>query len=826
MQQKNNRLRSLYIPARLSEAIAEILSFPLTVIEAPMGYGKTTAVREGLRDKCGDLLWHRVADTSIDDAWKGFCRLIRCLDETCALSLLQLGIPNDAAKLREAVHLLENMCLSEDTVLVLDDYHLIGTEAVNRFVREITIAEIPNLHLVVIARHMDFDTLNELRLKGFLHHVTRKIFEFDKKDIRQYFRRCGISLTEEDEERLCAYTEGWISALYLVMLNYSETGSISLTTDIYKLVEETVYRPFSNEVRNFLLAMSLLGSFTPEQAIFMTGDKKAGQLAEAVIRKNAFVEYDVITRTYHMHPILTNCLNDLPEAREQRLRLCAKAGEWFEASGAYRLAMKYFSECGDDDKLLDAIEKDQGNCFDVDQDLFAEYMENCGMAAKARHPRAQLMYIMHLQMFGRLELFGRACEEFLRLLDTDEAITADIRNEMLGELEVIRSFSAYNDISKMSAYYRKAWELMKRPLTIYDTRNNWTFGAPSVLFLFYRESGMLEQHVAELYQAMPDYCKISKNHGIGGEYLMDAERHFCMGDLENAEILMHTAWLKAQAHEQTDILLGVEFLKMRIAIMKGDGDLLVRLLEELRYNMKTKNEYLCLHTVEICEEYILSLLGNDGKNQEKISNDGIFNTKLMFPAVPILVIVQGRTLLRRGDYLTLIGSLDSYLELASIFPNKLAQIYAWIYHGAANHMVFRTDETMKALRTALDMAMPDRMYMPFVENSDFILQPLRELQRQGFYPREISAILDICSKYLKAVKQINQLYKPEKKARLTVREQEVARLASDGYSNRSIGEALFISENSVKTMLKSIYAKLGINSRFQLEQHIDGTNQA
>jgi LuxR family maltose regulon positive regulatory protein len=821
MLKKSSRLRSFYIPARLSEAMAEILHFPLTVIEAPMGYGKTTAVREGLRDRCGDILWQRVADTSVDDAWKGFCRMIGRLDDACALNLMQLGIPDDAVKVREVIHLIENIGISNETVFVLDDFHLISTEAVNRFIREITMAEIPNLHLVVIARYMDFDTMDELRLKGFLHHVTKKTFEFDKKDIRQYFRLCGISLSEDDEERLYVYTEGWISALYLVMLSYSETGVISLTTDIYKLVEKTVYSPFSDEIKNFLLTMSLLGSFTPEQAIFMTGDRKAEKLAEAVVQQNAFLEYDALSRTYHMHPILTSCLNDLSEARERRPLLCAKAGEWYEASGEYRLAMKYYAECGDADRLLDVIEKDQGNCFDVDQHLFTGYMECCSETAKARHPRALLMYIMHLQMFSPQELFNKACEEFLHILDADDAMAAAVRNEMLGELEVIRSFSAFNNISEMSAYYKKAWELMKRPQSIYDTRNNWTFGSPSVLFLFYRESGMLERHVAELYQAMPDYYRISGNHGTGAEYLMDAERHYYIGDLENAEILLYKAGLKAQSHEETDILLGVEFLRMRIAMMKGEGDLLVRLLGDLRWNMKSKNEYLYLHTVEICEEYIHSLMGNDIKNHEKISNDGLYSTKLMFPAVPILTIVQGRTLLCQGDYLKLIGSLDSYLELASIFPNKLAQIHAWVYHGAANHMMFRTGDALKALKTALDMAMPDKLYLPFVENSDFILQPLRELQRQGIYPHEIAAIIDLSSRYLRSVKQINQAFKSDKKMHLTAREQEIARLAADGYSNRSIGESLFISENSVKTMLKSIYAKLGINSRFLLKQHID-----
>ena len=38
-----------YFSPRLLAALTGILSSPLTVIEAPMGYGKTVAVREFLR---------------------------------------------------------------------------------------------------------------------------------------------------------------------------------------------------------------------------------------------------------------------------------------------------------------------------------------------------------------------------------------------------------------------------------------------------------------------------------------------------------------------------------------------------------------------------------------------------------------------------------------------------------------------------------------------------------------------------------------------------------------------------------------------------------
>ena len=51
---------------------------------------------------------------------------------------------------------------------------------------------------------------------------------------------------------------------------------------------------------------------------------------------------------------------------------------------------------------------------------------------------------------------------------------------------------------------------------------------------------------------------------------------------------------------------------------------------------------------------------------------------------------------------------------------------------------------------------------------------------------------------------------------LTVREQEVLQLILSGKSNREISEALFISENTVKTHARSIFSKYDVSSRAEL----------
>jgi DNA-binding CsgD family transcriptional regulator len=50
---------------------------------------------------------------------------------------------------------------------------------------------------------------------------------------------------------------------------------------------------------------------------------------------------------------------------------------------------------------------------------------------------------------------------------------------------------------------------------------------------------------------------------------------------------------------------------------------------------------------------------------------------------------------------------------------------------------------------------------------------------------------------------------------LTLRESEVAALLAGGMSNRQISEALWISENTVKTHLKAIFQKARVTSRAQ-----------
>ncbi len=52
---------------------------------------------------------------------------------------------------------------------------------------------------------------------------------------------------------------------------------------------------------------------------------------------------------------------------------------------------------------------------------------------------------------------------------------------------------------------------------------------------------------------------------------------------------------------------------------------------------------------------------------------------------------------------------------------------------------------------------------------------------------------------------------------------EIARLVALGLSNNEIANRLYISPNTVKTLLKRIFEKLGIGTRGMLKQYIDAS---
>lgn len=822
-KQKSYDTRAIYLSDKLRRQMSQLLNFPCTLVEAPMGYGKTTAVREYLKSTDAHVLWHQVYDGSVAGFWIAFSRLLRELDPVRSADLEQLGFPNDSLSMQEALKLIEEIAIPAKTVLVIDDYHLLGGTDVSSFIWFLVVNEIDNLHIVLTARFFEHFKMEELSLKGYLYPIEQEVFELTPDEITEYYKLCGIKLRVAEADQLYTLTEGWISALYLLMLSAQKSKNFADTNNIQRLVEDAIYAPFSEDIKDFLLKLCIFDSFTTKQAIHMWGDEQAERLLAEVRGKNAFVNFNPDTKAYQFHNIFAGFLREKLEQKDSLYKraLYEKAGHWYVETGKHFAAMQYFFEAGDFENLLQTAELDRASSFGSEnKDLVIKYFEQCPPEYKERHPTALLVYAMTLMRFNEMGLFQKTCHE-LAVLIRDSSLDAESIDALTGELELLLSFTRYNNIMGMSEHHQRACQLLKKPSAFMNSTGSWTFGSPSVLYMFYRESGGLEQEVRDMKEAMPYYYQLTDGHGTGAEYLMEAEWNFNKGNFENAEIAVHQAYYLAGDANQPNMVLCALFLQARIALLRGDYNRVLDLIGKIHETVEKTRLYIIIHTVDMCRGFIDACLQQSSKIPEWLAQGDFSSNRLFFPARAFFNIIYGRALLLKGEYLKLLGISGQFNAIASVFPNILPQIYTAIYVAAANERICRRGEALVAIKQALELAVPDRVYMPFVENCDFIKPLLEELYNKGAHRDDIARILELYGPYQKAVEHINRTYFTEDRPQLTERETEIARLASAGFSNKQIGEKLFISENTVKKHLKVVFEKLGIRSRSLLMQHFD-----
>lgn len=823
---KSSDTTAVYLTAAFKAKMKLVTQYPCTLVEAPMGYGKTTGVREYFKNKNVRVLWQKLQDDSISGFWKGFCRLFRELDADCYQSLLQIGFPTNSNVRETVLELLQKVLSSEASILVLDDYHLADSPEINDFMEYLLWNELPELHLVLTARYTRLANLDELVLKGYLQHIQKDALEFTPKEIETYYRLCGVSLQEKEIAGLHVYTEGWISALYLLMLNYREEGVLSAPINIHRLIEKTIFLPFRPETRDFIVHICFLDTFTLEQAAHMWQKENTEELLEEIVSRNAFITQDERLGIFQVHKIFSEFIQKLVKQMDEvwRDELYRRIADWYAKTEEYPLAFQYYYLAKAFEALFTVLEEDQGHSLlNEHRAALLEYYDECPPSVREQHPVALLVIAICLFSYNEIERFAAVCAEIGMLLQKNGDVENQPLREIKGELELLLSFTEYNDLKKMGEHIKAACDLMERPAQFMDTRGGWTFGSPSVVYMFHRTSGQLACELEWMKEALPYYDRVARGHGAGADSIMEAEFSYLRGELDTAEILAHQAIYHANLCKQQDIVICAAFLQMKLALYRGDHTGAADILQAVKMQTKQGKWYHLLDTIELCEVFLLVFRGQKQDIPEWIVNGDFTSGRLYFPALAFFNVVYGHVLLIREEYHRLLGNMNYFMENASVFPNLMAQIYIHIYASAAGEKLHRRDMAVEELKKALELARPDLIRMPFAVYGQWIEPVLAELYQDSFQSERefISSILQLYEPYKSAVDRMAADAPEPAKPMLTERETEVARLVAQGLSNKEIGLRLYISTNTVKTMLKRMFEKLGINSRAMLKQYMD-----
>jgi len=426
--QKNIFQQKIYLPEKLKEQLAQIQYFPVTVVEAPSGFGKTTAVREYLNNTLPDgarQYWYTCLSENPLMAWAGICDMISKINNEVGSNLIKLGFPT-MDTLMYITASFKNFVCTDDTYMVIDNYQIIKSDILQELISVFSMHGCSLLHIIFITQNLGKRKQFAFH-NNYIHTIDSSAFFFDKESTANLLKMEGIRLGEDELNNVYAITEGWISALRLQISNYKQTGSFDYTADIDRLVENAIWNRLTNEEKTCLVSLSVLDSFTARQAAIMLGEETLPENIRDMLKNNDFIRYYPREKIYVMHGILQNYLRNQfyqyqPESFQKSVLY--KAGKCCVAESDYSTAVRFFFEVKDFDAILSIpfngiylMNRRESNIME----LLIKVINECPDDILCKYPFVLIMFCYLLQFEGLNEVYCRLSRLIDFILENNHA---------------------------------------------------------------------------------------------------------------------------------------------------------------------------------------------------------------------------------------------------------------------------------------------------------------------------------------------------------------------------------------------------------------------
>lgn len=799
-----------YYPPRLMERLEYIKSYTLTLIEAPSGFGKTTILEHFFEACIPQYVFcerYEFMPNRAKDGWIRFCDMLSRLDAVCGEKLMRLDYP-DEDTLPDIEAALSEFRSTEEAYIWLDDYMNWDIPVPGEFLSALSEHAHGGLHIVVSTQPLSKEKRGGLFRNRNILRLREETFVFQLDDIDSYFRAAGIALTQEELMEAGHLSEGWIMALSIQLQNYITMGSFH-QGGMEELMEDVFWEQLTPVEQTFLLRISIFPRFKLSQAAGVSG-LGTEQTERLLTERRFFIHYDQGDRCFYMHTLLRRMLKKqfarLSESEQKKIYLLG--GDLASQAGDRLNTLRFYYASGDWERIY-AMPLTSYDIADITDEntrpMLLSLITDAPLSLKCAYPKALIPLSFALFFLGENEKLLSMKDEIENCI-TESPFTPKEKDALWGEMELLLSFLEYNRIEDMSKRHRRALMLLDGPARLISVKSTWTFGSPSVLYMFWRESGCLEDELRQMDECMPYYYKLTEGHGSGAEYIMRAEALFNQGVPDEAERLCHRALFAAELRRQNSVYQCGLFLLCRIAILRGNKEQLAEFRRALRDRALANTEDLCRYTADLAEGFISMLTDRLSDVPAWLSEGQIDQRRLVIMTQPFAYIIYGWCLLKRREFNKLLGVSEHFLGMSSIFPNLLTQVYTRLYMAQALDALGNRSEASKQITIALDIASPDGVYMPFAENCPGIrpLLPISEDRKEAV--SEISRL----SLLLEESRRESMTY-------LTPREKDILRYLRQDMSNKEIAEKLYLSPNTVRNTLSAMLKKYGLASREQLK---------
>ena len=355
---------------RLEELVDPASPTDIVRITAPAGFGKTTLVSDWAveRGRMGDAIaWCSLdgSDTTAYRLWSAVLSALSAADALLAEQLRDLAPPRTSGNVEFLTEVADALA-GNPVVLVLDNLHDVGDKGLVDDLNSFVERRPPGLGLVLSSRS---DPPMQALLGAVLTGRVTQLRAGDLAFTPEEVAAAWPDLTAEQQQAIWRRTEGWPAMSHLMGLAVRTTGSLDFhVTEDSALADylfQEMFRRQSEEVQETLLLSSVPDSLPLDLAVRLTGLADAGSLLEGVARRSGLV-----TRTWHaheeepwyrFHPILRAYLHGelVRRDRDRERRAHREAACWF-LERTHRTPALQHAIATHDPVFLDEVVKETG----------------------------------------------------------------------------------------------------------------------------------------------------------------------------------------------------------------------------------------------------------------------------------------------------------------------------------------------------------------------------------------------------------------------------------------------------------------------------------
>lgn len=860
---------------RIVNKLDESTNYPLTLISASAGAGKTTALSEWSAKSENPIAWISL-DENDNDPVQFLTYIIYSLRKIKGNfgqdSLEDLSAGTSESVESNMVAIINEISeLPTTAFLVFDDYHTIHNDKVNELVKFFIDHLPPQIHLIFASRVDPPWPLSRYRARNQLIEIRGNDLRLNTDEIINFLiHTTGIKLSPEDAAALEERTEGWVAGLQLAALSMQGRVDVSKFVKDFTgshlyvaeyLIEEILHQQ-PESIKSFLLQTSVLERFNPELCQVITEQNDGEEILKGLHRANVFiVPLDDQGHWFRYHHLFADLLKSRLKqsySKEQIARLHLRASQWFENNNFSNEAIQHAIAARDYEKAAFLVEKHgQRMFFSERYNILRTWLAAIPKEFFHKYPRLEIYQFLIDILEGTVDMYESTLAEKEKLIkalppspendrlrrralvnlalfyafqNTDKAI--EIAEETLKEIPdddlhmqaylysaFYRSYGMLGILEKASAAYRECFRLAKITEQ-YEMISN----ATKIRTYDLCQYGKLDE-AADYCQQIIDIGKAQKMkvfYPAGPCYVGLAGVFMERFDLPKAEEYLKIGLDLCHQGAKYGLFTGY-VQKIRLLQAKGHYE---EALEELHVFEQTfqRREFTFL-----AQKVALLIAAKDLERTsemvpyfQKLLGGSNYALNLPLVAKEFFMVCLARiyvTLDELEQVKPLLDKVeptaDSGLRIGRLVEiNLLRAITIYLQSNGTNF-----PEAIPYINKALTLAIDPGYFLLILEYGPVLLPLLQAVIEQKYTSHPVRQHAQRLLQALQQPERISQIASVPTSAQLieplTDREMEVLQRIAAGDTNQEIANKLFITIRTVKKHTSNIYGKLNVNNRTQ-----------